>query len=183
MGSSSSSSSGDVINDSSVNMQNGGTVVQMGTGRPDGKSGTSGANYGETGGGGTTNYTYSVLDGGAIESAFDFAEIQTEQAFDFGQKMGTSALDVVERNSLDSMDFSENVLSETMEFNGDVLDEVQRTSKAYQDNVDKQLGAIQEFATTLKAGDSALMKEIMVYLIAAVAIVVIGVIIAKVVKK
>jgi len=172
----SSSSAGDEVNDNSVNLQNGGTVVQMGlsgTGR--GGGGQDAYNQGGNSSASSVEYSYNVLDGGAIENAFAFGELATEEAFDFGQKntetafdFGEKALDAVRKNSAD-----------TMEFNGDVLNDVMRTSTSQQKQNDKQLQAIQDFALKLKAGDSALMKQVSIYLIIGVVILGLGVVIYK----
>ncbi|MGY5707390.1 hypothetical protein ACXHPE_03985 [Vibrio cincinnatiensis] len=51
----------------------------------------------------TTNYEVNTLDGGAIESSFDFAKQQSADAFDFGSE-ALNTVDNVSAYAFDSID-------------------------------------------------------------------------------
>ncbi len=62
-----------------------------------------------------TNYTYNQLDGGAIESAFDFATSQSENAFGFGEFVAGEAFDSIDHALTSSLNHSSQQLDQMSE--------------------------------------------------------------------
>ncbi|MDG4812757.1 hypothetical protein P8629_07020 [Hydrogenovibrio sp. 3SP14C1] len=181
----SSSSAGDVVNDNSVNLQNGGTVVQMGLARSSGRGsgGQDAYNQGGNSSAASTEYSYNVLDQGAIEKAFSFGE-DTLKTFE----KSTSGLFDSADNVIDT---AENINKDSLEFGVKAINSIDQNANSMMNFADKQVRSLasnnagvvsmfKNFAENLKAGatsEQTGQEKTMLYIMMALFVVVLIVLI------